>query len=151
MENLITILITLAIVAYSAYRKSKRQGQNEPLPPDASWESDEVETDEVEEAPQVPDSLQDLVRKFKEEQAKVSRGDTVPQTAPHKKIVKAEQKTFEHQAKHIEPAVPKVSSSSKYVPKKDFIRNHASEIEEAKSVFAQPKATEVQSPIRLWN
>ncbi|MBP5247402.1 MAG: hypothetical protein J6Z31_06035 [Fibrobacter sp.] len=134
MENLVTVLITLAIIAYSAYRKSKRQGHNEPLPPDTSWEQDDVEEDVSEEAPPVPDPLQDLIRKFREEQAKTAQGDASPKVVPSKKIVEADQKTFEHQSKRIE---------SSYAPKKDFTR--ISKNEEVKPVFVPMPEPEVSS------
>ena len=46
MENLVGILITFAIIAYSAHRKAKQQRQNQ-LPTEssrkASWESEDTD------------------------------------------------------------------------------------------------------------
>ncbi len=157
MENVIGLLITIAIVAYSAHRKAKQLRQDPPqqnLPQDdESWQSEEPETS----SPQTPDPLQDLIRKFKEEQAKAMRGeDAAP--APQRKIVQAEQKTlsdeipaahknFEHQAKRFESApTPQAPEHTEYAPKKDFTRVTRPEFEEAKSVFDE-KSLELEAEI----
>jgi len=155
MENLVTIVITLAVVLYSAYRKSKRQNQNDPLPRDSSWDAEEISEDDADgdsmenAAPQPPDPLQDLIRKFKEEQAKSMRGEVPSAPIPQKKIVEAEQKTFseeisssrrefEHQAKKIESASPAPAPvHMEYAPTKDFTRVTRPKFEEVKSVFEE--------------
>ena len=162
MENVIGLLITIAIVAYSAHRKAKQLRQNPPqqnLPQDASWQSEEPETS----SPQTPDPVQDLIRKFKEEQAKTMRGEASA-PAPQKKIVQAEQKTlsdeipvahknFEHQAKRFESApTSQAPEHREYAPKKDFTRVTRPEFEEAKSVFDEKfleLETEISEPKRL--
>lgn len=174
MENLIGLLITIAIVAYSAHRKAKQLRQNPP-PADssrrASWESEESEEtdeewdenseedleDEEETSPQTPDPLQDLIRKFKEEQAKAMRGEVSSAPAPQKKIIEAEQKTlsseipsghreFEHKAKHFESAPAPKAPAHSYAPKKDFTQVPAQEFEEAKSVFAAKLKPALKDP-----
>lgn len=162
MENVIGLLITIAIVAYSAHRKAKQLRQDPPqqnLPQDASWQSEEPETS----SPQTPEPLQDLIRKFKEEQAKAMRGEASA-PAPQKKIVQAEQKTlsdeipaahknFEHQAKRFESApTSQAPEHTEYAPKKDFTRVTRPEFEEAKSVFEEKSLeleAEISEPKRL--
>ena len=162
MENVIGLLITIAIVAYSAHRKAKQLRQDPPqqnLPQDASWQSEEPETS----SPQTPEPLQDLIRKFKEEQAKAMRGEASA-PAPQKKIVQAEQKTlsdeipaahknFEHQAKRFESApTSQAPEHTEYAPKKDFTRVTRPEFEEAKSVFDEKPLeleAEISEPKRL--
>lgn len=166
MENVIGLLITIAIVAYSAHRKAKQLRQNPPqqnLPQDESWQSEESDeeweedSEEGKVSPQTPDPLQDLIRKFKEEQAKAMRGeDAAP--ASQRKIVQAEQKTlsdeipaahknFEHQAKRFESAsTSQAPEHTEYAPKKDFTRVTRPEFEEAKSVFDE-KSLELEAEI----
>ena len=172
MENVIGLLITIAIVAYSAHRKAKQLRQDPPqqnLPQDASWQSEESDeeweedSEEGKVSPQTPDPLQDLIRKFKEEQAKAMRGEASA-PAPQRKIVQAEQKTlsdeipaahknFEHQAKRFESApTSQAPEHTEYAPKKDFTRVTRPEFEEAKSVFDEKSLeleAEISEPKRL--
>ncbi len=172
MENLVGILITFAIIAYSAHRKAKQQRQNQ-LPTEssrkASWESEDADEEWEEDSeenleepeefsPQTPDPLQDLIRKFKEEQAKAMRGEVSSAPVPQKKIIEAEQKTlsneipsghreFEHRAKHFESTPTPKAPAHSYAPKKDFTQVPAHEFVEAEPVFtAKPKFVVSQDP-----